>query len=205
MVNGWAAAAVEGAVAGLGVAVPLGAIGVLLLQEGRRGWPAAAGGATAVAFVDMAYAAVAVLVGPRVAGALAGHETAVRAVSAVLLAAIAVRGLLGLRRQAVDAPSAGGGTAGAVRSFVRFGLLTVGNPTTALYFTALIAARGSSAHTDAPVYVLAVFLASLTWQHLLAATGAFATARLTPRLRRATYAAGYGLVAVLAVRLVLAG
>ncbi|MFD7985369.1 hypothetical protein ACFV4M_18630 [Kitasatospora indigofera] len=27
-----------GAAAGLGVALPLGAIGVLLLEEGRRGW-----------------------------------------------------------------------------------------------------------------------------------------------------------------------
>ncbi|WP_099897656.1 LysE family transporter [Streptomyces sp. TLI_171] len=196
-------AAVEGVVAGLGVAVPLGAVGVLLLQEGRRGWAPAAGGATAVAAVDGAYAAVAVLAGPQVAALLSGHESAVRAVSALLLGAIAVHGLLGLRRsvETAEGPSA----RGAGRSFVRFALLTAVNPTTALYFTALIAARGTTAHAGATAFVTGVFLASLAWQHLLAAAGAFAGARLGPRLRRATYAAGYGLVALLAVRLALAG
>ncbi|RKE17676.1 LysE type translocator [Streptomyces sp. TLI_171] len=189
--------------AGLGVAVPLGAVGVLLLQEGRRGWAPAAGGATAVAAVDGAYAAVAVLAGPQVAALLSGHESAVRAVSALLLGAIAVHGLLGLRRsvETAEGPSA----RGAGRSFVRFALLTAVNPTTALYFTALIAARGTTAHAGATAFVTGVFLASLAWQHLLAAAGAFAGARLGPRLRRATYAAGYGLVALLAVRLALAG
>ncbi|MFJ5924935.1 LysE family transporter [Kitasatospora sp. NPDC092948] len=196
-------AAVEGVVAGLGVAVPLGAIGVLLLQEGRRGWAPAAGGATAVAAVDGAYAAVAVLAGPRVAQLLAGHESAVRAVSALLLGAIAVHGLLGLRRTAepADAPSPGS----AARAFVRFALLTLVNPTTAVYFTALIAARGAGTRTGATAFVTGAFLASLVWQHMLAAAGALAGAKLGPRLRRSTYAAGYGLVAVLALRLAFSG
>ncbi|MFG2696443.1 LysE family transporter [Kitasatospora sp. NPDC048407] len=195
-------AAVEGVVAGLGVAVPLGAVGVLLLQEGRRGWAPAAGGATAVAAVDGAYATVAVLAGPRVAHLLTGHESAVRAVSALLLGAIAVHGLLGLRRTAeptepAEAPSVGS----AARAFGRFALLTLVNPLTALYFTALITARGADARAGATAFVTGVFLASLVWQHLLAAAGAFAGAKLGPRVRRSTYAAGYGLVAVLALRL----
>ncbi|MFD8598950.1 LysE family transporter [Kitasatospora sp. NPDC059646] len=196
-------AVVEGAVAGLGVAVPLGAVGVLLLQEGRRGWAPAAGGATAVAAVDGAYAAVAVLAGPRVAELLAGHEGAVRAVSALLLGAIAVRGLLGLRRTAE--PDAAPAPRGAARAFVRFALLTLVNPTTALYFTALVAARGTGVRAGASAFVTGVFLASLAWQHVLAAAGAFAGARLGPTVRRSTYAAGYGLVAVLALRLALTG
>ncbi|MFD8479413.1 LysE family transporter [Kitasatospora sp. NPDC059673] len=196
-------AALEGVVAGLGVAVPLGAVGVLLLQEGRRGWAPAAGGATAVAAVDGAYATVAVLAGPRVAHLLAGHESAVHAVSALLLGAIAVHGLLGLRRTAepTEAPSPGS----AARAFVRFALLTLVNPTTALYFTALIAARGTDARSGATAFVAGVFLASLVWQHVLAAAGAFAGAKLGPRVRRSTYAAGYGLVAVLALRLAFSG
>ncbi|MFF0390637.1 LysE family transporter [Kitasatospora sp. NPDC004615] len=196
-------AAIEGVVAGLGVAVPLGAVGVLLLQEGRRGWAPAAGGATAVAAVDGAYATVAVLAGPRVAHLLTGHESAVRAVSALLLGAIAVHGLLGLRRTAepAEAPSVGS----AARAFVRFALLTLVNPLTALYFTALITARGADARAGATAFVTGVFLASLVWQHLLAAAGAFAGAKLGPRVRRSTYAAGYGLVAVLALRLAFSG
>ncbi|MFJ5228967.1 LysE family transporter [Kitasatospora sp. NPDC088391] len=194
-------AALEGAVAGLGVAVPLGAVGVLLLQEGRRGWAPAAGGATAVAAVDGAYATVAVLAGPQVAALLAGHEGTVRLVSALLLGAIAVHGLLGLRRAVEPAPDAS--ARGAGRAFLRFTLLTAVNPATALYFTALIAARGTGTHAGATAFVTGVFLASLLWQHLLAAAGAFAGARLGPRLRRVTYAVGYGLVGLLALRLAL--
>ncbi|MFJ4678003.1 LysE family transporter [Kitasatospora sp. NPDC088783] len=271
---------VAGALAGLGVALPLGAIGVLLLQEGRRGWAPAAGAATAVATVDGAYAAAAVLAGPQVATLLTGHETAVRAASALLLAAIAAHGLLGLRRSAATAPagpavpampaepagpvapavpgvsvapavlaepagpvapaapavpaapvvpavpaapvvpavpaapaepaasaaSAASGRASVVaRSFLRFALLTAVNPTTALYFTALITGRGSAAGDGSTAFVVGVFLASLVWQQVLAAAGALAGSRLGPRARRLTHAAGYGLVAVFAVRLVLAG
>ncbi|MFK0191979.1 hypothetical protein [Kitasatospora sp. NPDC090308] len=271
---------VAGALAGLGVALPLGAIGVLLLQEGRRGWAPAAGAATAVATVDGAYAAAAVLAGPQVATLLTGHETAVRAASALLLAAIAAHGLLGLRRSAATAPagpavpaepagpvapgvsaapvvaagpvapaapaapvvpaepaapavsvepavltvpavsvepavltvpavpaaSAMPGRASVVaRSFLRFALLTAVNPTTALYFTALITGRGSAAGDGSTAFVVGVFLASLAWQQVLAAAGALAGSRLGPRARRLTHAAGYGLVAVFAVRLALAG
>ncbi|MFG2818581.1 LysE family transporter [Kitasatospora sp. NPDC048365] len=202
--------AAEGAAAGLGVAMPLGAIGVLLLQEGRRGWRPAASGAAAVAVVDGLYAAVAVLVGPQLARALAGYEGWVRLLSAALLAVIAVRGLLSLRGAAQSAqagPGEAAGEGGAFRSFVRFGLLTLVNPMTALYFTALIAARGSggSGGSGGAVYVAAVFAASLLWQELLAAAGALAGARLRPGVRRATYAAGYGLVACLAIRLAWPG
>ncbi|WP_282204858.1 LysE family transporter [Kitasatospora fiedleri] len=220
---------VAGALAGLGVALPLGAIGVLLLQEGRRGWAPAAGAATAVATVDGAYAAAAVLAGPQVATLLTGHESAVRAASALLLAAIAAHGLLGLRRFATTAstaparPAASVGPAGpagpaepaepaeprqasvVARSFLRFALLTAVNPTTALYFTALTTARGSTAGDGSAAFVVGVFLASLVWQQVLAAAGALAGARLGPRARRLTHAAGYGLVAVFAVRLALAG
>ncbi|RAJ44861.1 LysE type translocator [Kitasatospora sp. SolWspMP-SS2h] len=228
---------VAGALAGLGVALPLGAIGVLLLQEGRRGWAPAAGAATAVATVDGAYAAAAVLAGPQVATLLAGHETAVRAASALLLAAIAAHGLLGLRRPTAPAPTAPAGPAASAgpaaptvpvlaepagpvgpaapavpgrasvvaRAFLRFALLTAVNPTTALYFTALVTGRGSAAGDGSAAFVVGVFLASLAWQQVLAAAGALAGSRLGPRARRLTHAAGYGLVAVFAVRLALAG
>ncbi|WP_371502217.1 lysine transporter LysE [Kitasatospora sp. NBC_00374] len=200
--------AAEGAAAGLGVAVPVGAIGVLLLREGGRGWRPAASAATAVAVVDMLYAAVAVLVGPQVARLLAGTGGWVRLVSAALLGVIAVRGLLSLRT-AGPAVTAGGPPAGgsAARSFLRFGLLTAVNPATALYFTALTAARGSSLSGGAAgaVFVAGVFLASLLWQQVVAAVGTFGVARLGARARQLSYALGYGVVAVLAVRLAWSG
>ncbi|MEW1913507.1 LysE family transporter [Kitasatospora sp. NPDC085895] len=204
MVDSLVSTAAAGAAAGLGVAMPLGAVGVLLLQEGGRGLRQGAAAATAVALVDFVYAAVAVLVGPRLVGLIGGGEAWVRAVAAAVLAAIAVRGLLSLRGGgAPGAPAAAAEPGPARRSFARFALLTLVNPTTALYFTALTAARGAAAAgaTVAVVFAVAVFAASLVWQQLLAAAGAFAGTRLTVRTRRVTYALGYGLVLCFAVRL----
>ncbi|MCU7826148.1 lysine transporter LysE [Kitasatospora sp. DSM 101779] len=204
MVDSLVSTAAAGAAAGLGVAMPLGAVGVLLLQEGGRGLRQGAAAATAVALVDFVYAAVAVLVGPRLVGLIGGGgEAWVRAVAAAVLAAIAVRGLLSLRGGVPGAPAAAAEPGPARRSFVRFALLTLVNPTTALYFTALTAARGAAAAgaAVAVVFAVAVFAASLVWQQLLAAAGALAGTRLTVRTRRVTYALGYGLVLCFAVRL----
>ncbi|MGW1768957.1 LysE family transporter [Streptomyces sp. NPDC002073] len=86
--------ALAGAAAGLGVAMPVGAIGVLLVQESMRGpRRAAAAAAAAVAVVDMAYAALATALGPLVSSALSGVEAWVRLLSALILLAIAAHGL----------------------------------------------------------------------------------------------------------------
>lgn len=86
-----------GAAAGLGVAVPVGAVGVLLIQEGMRERRGAMAAAAAVATVDLAYAALATALGSLVAEALSGVEAWVRLVSALVLAGIAARGLWGAR------------------------------------------------------------------------------------------------------------
>ena len=84
--------------------MPLGAVGVLLLRTGMaHGWRPAGAGALGVATVDLGYAAVAVGAGAAVTAALDGHERPVRLVGALVLAAIAVRGLL--RRTPADAPT----------------------------------------------------------------------------------------------------
>ncbi|MCG6498275.1 LysE family transporter [Kitasatospora sp. A2-31] len=225
MVNGVGAAALAGVGAGLGVAVPLGAVGVLLLEEGRRGRAAAVSAACAVAFVDMAYAALATALGSRLASVLSGWEAWARAAAAVVLVLVAVRGLLGLRREPAVGPRQGQGTAagpepgpgdagaavtapaGPGRVFLRFAALTAVNPTTALYFAALVTGGGAGALSGGPygaaagsAFVAGVLAASLTWQQLLAAVGVSLGARLSPRVRRVTYCVGYGLVVYYAVR-----
>ncbi|MFD9824816.1 LysE family transporter [Streptomyces violascens] len=105
--NGLWTTAMAGAAAGLGVAVPVGAVGVLLIQEGMRERRGAMAAAAAVATVDLVYAALATALGPLVAEALSGVEAWVRLVSALVLAAIAGRGLWGSR--------GAGGEAGEVR------------------------------------------------------------------------------------------
>jgi len=204
--------ATAGAVAGLGVAMPVGAIGVLLVQQGmgeRRGAVAAA---SAVAVVDMAYAAVATALGPLIASALSGVEAWVRLVSAIVLVGIAAHGLLSSRTKALPAEedaSAPGATAGAdggpVRVFTRFAALTLINPTTALYFAALTTAQGAAlgGGTAGAVFVAGVFVASLVWQQLLVAAGGFAGVRISGRARAWTFRIGYGLVAVYAVKIAL--
>ncbi|MEV6650993.1 LysE family transporter [Streptomyces sp. NPDC051219] len=201
--------AFAGAAAGLGVAMPVGAMGVLLIQEGLRGRRGAVAAAAAVALVDMAYAAVATALGPLVATALSGTEAWVRLVSAVVLLVIGVRGLLAAGDGAdaaepgpADRPPAGE-SAGALRTFTRFAGLTLINPTTALYFAALTTAQGSSlsgARAGA-VFVAGVFVASLVWQQLLVAASSFAGSRISTTARAWTFRIGYGLVALYAVKI----
>lgn len=199
---GTAAAALAGVGAGLGVAVPLGAVGVLLLEEGRRGRAAAVSAACAVAFVDAAYAALATALGSRWASTPAGWETWARAGSAVVLTAVAVRGLLGLRRPpAPAAPGRPGAVGGPLRAFLRFTALTAVNPTTALYFAALVTGGGGPRSGAGGVaFVAGVLAASLLWQQLLAAVGVSVGARLSARARRLSYCVGYGLVVCYALR-----
>ncbi|CAM5367225.1 lysine transporter LysE [Streptomyces spiroverticillatus] len=207
------APALAGAAAGLGVAVPVGAMGVLLIQEGMRDRRSAVAAASAVAVVDLAYAAAATALGPLVAAALSGVEAWVRLVSAAVLMVIAVRGLWASRHPAAGSPAAGEATGspaarkatGATRTFTRFAALTLVNPTTALYFAALTTAQGAT--LDGPgagsLFVAGVFLASFCWQQLLVAAAGFAGARISPRVRAWTFRIGFGLVAVYAVKIAL--
>ncbi|MCP3821223.1 LysE family transporter [Streptomyces sp. A3M-1-3] len=205
--------ALAGAAAGLGVAMPVGAVGVLLIQEGMRGRRGAVAAAAAVAVVDMVYAAVATALGPLVATALSGSEGWVRLVSAAVLLVIAVRGLLASRRAHDPVPAAegcpagegAGARVGAVRTFTRFAALTLINPTTALYFAALTTAQGASlvGGGAGAVFVAGVFVASLVWQQLLVAASSFAGSRISATARAWTFRTGYGLVALYAVKIAL--
>ncbi|MFE5857973.1 LysE family transporter [Streptomyces sp. NPDC056500] len=219
--------AVAGAVAGFGVALPMGAVGVLLVQEGLRDRRGAMAAAAAVASVDLLYAGVATVVGPWVATALTGVEAWVRLVSAVVLGVIAGLGLRGSRRPRAVGTSPGDRTAvpGAAkhtdpapegipvqrdrgahrRIFLRFAALTLINPTTALYFVALTTAQGAELNggTAGLVFVGAVFLASLLWQQTLVLISAALGSRLPDSARIWTFRIGFALVAAYAVKVAL--
>lgn len=192
-----------GLVAGWGVAIPLGAMGVMIVDLGLRAGfrPAAAAGA-GVATADLLYAAVAALAGSAVARVLAPHERALQLGAAVVLALVAVLGLWALHRRprAVAAPSAG-------RPFLRFLALTSVNPTTVAYFAALIAGLPAVAAAPAPAkaaFVVAAGVASLSWQLTLAGTAAALHRRLPDHARLYTALAGNALVLGLALRMALA-
>ncbi len=198
-------ALVAGLLAGWGVAIPLGAIGVMIVDLGMRGGlrPAAVA-AAGVATADVLYAAAAAAAGAAVAGAIGPHAAELRLVSAGVLAVVAIAGLRALRRrpaEAVDAPPAGRGL------YLRFVALTSVNPVTVAYFAALIA--GLPAVASAPagtkvVFVAAAGLASLSWQLVLAGAGAAMHHRLPPSARVATALAGNAIVLALAMRMALA-
>jgi threonine/homoserine/homoserine lactone efflux protein len=195
-------------VAGIGVALPLGAVGVLLMQEAvAGGWRPAAGGAVGIALVDALYAAVAVVAGVAVTAVLAGHERAVRLTGAALLVAVAARGLLALRTSPATArlPAARptSPAAGVSRAMARFFGLTLVNPLTAVYFVALAAGARDlvSGSARSSVFVVGVLTSSLLWQLVLVALGAFAGSRMGERSRAVTALGGNLIVLGYAVHL----
>lgn len=209
-----AAALGLGALVGLGVAMPLGAIGVLLLQTGvRRGFRVAAAGGLGVATVDLVYAVVAVLAGAAVAGVLEGHERPVRVASAVVLGAVAATGLVrwwrahdraAADRQSVDPGTTPEGTS-PVRTFAGFLALTAINPLTVVYFAAVVAGLADrlTSPGDRVAFVVGIGAASAVWQVGLGAVGAALGSRVGPHTRSALTLAGHGVVGVLAVALAL--
>ncbi|MFI5638951.1 hypothetical protein ACIA8H_16180 [Streptomyces goshikiensis] len=208
------APALSGAAAGLGVAMPMGAMSVLLLQEAIRERRAAVAAAAGVAAVDLGYAALATALGPWVAAHVTPAEAWIRLAAAAILLTIATRGLLSTRPAAPPAnaavasgtPAAGPGpVAGPGRTFARYVGLTAVNPTTALYFAALTTAQGAALRAGAAgaAFVTGVALASLLWQQALVALGALAGSRISPAARTWTFRLGYGLVAAYALKIAL--
>lgn len=212
-----------GVLAGLAIALPLGAIGVLIVREAvERGLRAAVGAAAGVATVDFLYACAAVLLGDRVSTALAGWERAVSLIGAVALLLVVVHGLRGVWRstrvvgppEPTDREVAGGpsNVAGAARDalptshvYLRFVALTAINPMTAVYFVALTA--GLSEALSAPLagtaFALGVLVGSLTWQLVLAGLGTLMRGQMSQRFRIGVSVAGYAIVAGYAVKLAL--
>jgi arginine exporter protein ArgO len=196
-----------GAAAGLGIAIPVGAIAILIVETGlRRGFRLAAAAGAGAATVDGIYALVAAAFGSAMAALLAPLETPLRVLAVVVLVAIALRGFLGLRAAPrpvaadgvqvpsdVEAAERGGS---ALRTYGVFVAITLLNPVTVTYFAALILGLGSTGAglSEKAAFVAGAFLASLAWQTLLAAFGAFLHRRLSPRIRAGVVVAGNGII-----------
>ncbi|WP_405788785.1 LysE family transporter [Streptomyces sp. NBC_00029] len=208
--------ALAGTVAGLGVAMPMGAMSVLLLQEAMRNRRTAVAAAVGIAAVDLGYAALATALGPWVASHVSPVEAWVRLASAVILLVIAAHGLSRASPAPPPAPGAaappapaGGGRASVAaparpaKAFARYVGLTALNPTTALYFAALTTAQGADlrAGPAGAAFLLGVGAASLLWQQALVALGSLAGHRIPHGARVWTFRLGYGLVAAYALKI----
>lgn len=171
-----------GVVAGYGIAIPVGAIAVLIIEVGiRRGFRPAFFAGAGAATADLLYAAVAVVGGAALAGAVESIGEPLRVVSGVVLALIAVFGIVRAVQPAETLPTDSPRNGDLARTYSRFLGLTIINPTTVVYFAAVIiglgVAEGMTAG-DGAVFVAGAFLASLSWQTVIAAAGAIAGRRL---------------------------
>jgi arginine exporter protein ArgO len=192
-----------GIVAGLAVAIPLGAIGVLIVDLGVRGGfrPAFLAG-LGTALADGLYATVAAVAGLAVGAWLAPAERAIALAGAAALAAVGLYGLVALRRE----PAARALPPADHRLVARFLALTAINPATAATFAGLIVGLPAVAHASAPgkaAFVAGAFGASLAWQSTLAGGGALMRHGLPPSARTWTSIAGRVLVLALAAKLAL--
>jgi arginine exporter protein ArgO len=257
-------ALVAGAVAGYGIAVPVGAVGTYLVSlTARTSLRTGAAAALGVATADGLYALAAVVGGTALARLLTPIALPLRWTAAVVLVALAVRTAwnavrrlrAGSRRvdaaedgtrhagssqadasedgsphadavedgssQAespwVDVPDSAsprdeprrGAVGGAraerpLRAYLGLTGLTLLNPTTVIYFAALVLGTRTASAThraDQAVFVLGAFAASASWQLLLAGSGALLGRLLTgPRGRSITALASSVVIAALAVR-----
>jgi arginine exporter protein ArgO len=197
----------SGLLAGYGIAIPVGAIALLIVQVGikcgfRCAFMAGAGAATA----DLVYAGLAVVGGAALAQIIDSAEDALRIGSGIVLIAIAA---VGLRRATTPVPQVEAvmpNRSELVGTYARFLGLTIINPTTIVYFAAVVVGLGvASGLTPAGgvLFCVGAFLASLSWQTLLASIGASAGKRMSPRIQVAAVVVGNLLILGLAAAIIL--
>jgi arginine exporter protein ArgO len=196
--------------AGYGIAIPVGPIAILLIGLTARtslrvGAAAALGAATA----DGVYALVAVLGGAALHQLIAPVAAPMRWVAAAVLVALAVRtaaqAALAHRKPAQERSV--GGLRTPARAYLALLGLTMLNPSTIVYFGALVVGRQASASLSTAaqaVFVAAAFIASASWQLLLAGGGSLVGRVLAgPRGRLVTALVSSATIVALAVTLVV--
>ena len=203
-------ALVAGLLAGYGVAVPVGAIAILIVGlTARTSLKVGVGGALGVATADGLYALVAVLGGAALADPIDPIASPLRWVAVAVLVALAVRTATTAVRHHRDPASApprtDAGLGTPARAYLGLLGLTLLNPMTIVYFSALVLGRqasdGLSAAGEA-VFVAAAFAASASWQLVIAGSGSLVGRLVSgPRGRLITALVSSVVIVVLAGRL----
>lgn len=176
---------IEGLIAGYGIAIPVGAVAILIVNMGMRcgfkiGFSAGAGAAAA----DVIYATIAVVTGTALVYLFAPIAPWLRIISGLLLLGMGIWGLWkGLKHAKRDSKTAE--VCGAVQMFGQFLGITIVNPLTIVYFAALILGSGPTALIliDRSAFIIGVGIASLSWQTLLAWIGTVGHHHLSPRFQ----------------------
>jgi threonine/homoserine/homoserine lactone efflux protein len=199
----------EGVLAGYGIAIPVGAIAILIVDMGlRRGFPSAFMAGAGAASADFIYALMAAIAGATLAAALAPYGGILQIASGIVLLVLGGYGLwqawkIDTAQKTTPLPDDNQSLWGI---YLRFLGLTLLNPLTITYFGALILGRDAGVTTTAVeqlLFVLGAALASLSWQTLLAGVGSLANQRLSPRFQRLTSITGNLIVIALGLRILL--
>lgn len=207
---------ITGLLAGYGIAIPVGAIAILIFQTALArgfvwGFFAGAGAATA----DLLYALLAALAGQALSSALTPYGGALKIVSALVLGGLGIYGL----RHAAQNTDVGAGLRPAptatspapttpitspLATYAQFLGITLLNPLTIAYFAALILGQQSANALNAAGRVWFVFgagIASLSWQTFLAALGHWTGKIFSTGAQRAIGILGNGIILLLAVQI----
>ena len=201
------AALIAGLAAGLAIAMQVGAVSLLLVEAAVVGGPrsgVAAG--MGVATADLAFAVVAAAAGAAAGAALAGHEGEIRVFAAIVVAAIAVHGLVALARERSAAAPPREATRGKPATmYARFLAITAANPLTIASFAAVAAALSLDGPVAAVAFAAGVGVASAAWHLALTLAAGHAGRWMTPRVRRGLAVGGRVAVLAIAAHLAFAG
>jgi arginine exporter protein ArgO len=206
-------AIVSGLLAGYGVAIPVGAIAVLIMGlSARTSLLVGAGAGLGAATADGLYALLAVAGGTAVTALVRPVATPLRLAAAAVLVVLAGRtawsawsGWRAHRREAPPPPAGRLALTTPRRAYAGLLGLTLLNPATVVYFGALVLgeqAGRSRSLAAAGLFVVAAFVASASWQLLIAASGSVLGRMLSgPRGRLGTALASSAVILTLAIRL----
>lgn len=163
-----------GLVTGWAIAIPIGAVGAFLVAlTARTSLRIGTAAGLGVATVDGAYACAAVVGGGALAALLTPVAGTLRIASALALLGIAAL-TVGQAIRSSGGPAREARPLRPWQAYAAFVGITAVNPTTVVYFAAIV--LGNRGLVDGPaqagVFVLAAFLASASWQLLLALGGA---------------------------------
>jgi arginine exporter protein ArgO len=169
---------VAGSVAGLAVAMPIGAVGTYLVGLGaRERVSVAAAAALGVASVDGGYAVIAVLSGAGLQLVLSEVSGRLEWIAASVLVVVSIRTVLvAVRRYRSNRDTVGRQRdLTPARAYVSLVALTALNPATLITFAAVAVGRssreGGSTMPVVVVFAIGAFAASAIWQLLLTGGG----------------------------------
>jgi len=196
----------SGVAAGYGIAIPVGPIAILILELGlRRGFRIALSAGAGAASADLIYATVAAFAGTLLISVLAPFASILRVGSAIGLIAMGALLLYHGRNPSDRTHKLGLRTTSCPQTYGMILGLTLLNPVTITYFTTLILGMDgfSPSSADAILFVSGAFIASLSWQSLLASISGIAHKHLSSKLQLATFAIGNFVVIGLGVTILL--